>query len=168
MKQILIILMLTISSLAKCQNANIITSVEYENIEINNIKLIDIRNTLGIQKNIESLFGKANKIEKDDDPIYGGEIFSIAFNYNGLNLSFSEKELSSFYITNDYSNISIKGKLLTIGDNINKLGNVIFNTDNDNSKSIIFMKCEGCNSFIFIDFDQSTKAITKIGYIEQT
>ncbi len=169
MKYLIISFSIVFINVAKCQpSANIITPTEYENIEVNNVKLIDILNSQGDQNNVENLFGTPDRIEKDDDPIYEGKIFAIDFYYAGLDLSFYEKVLSSFSITNNKFNITIKGKTITIGDNINKLGNMIFNTNNDNSKSILFMECDGCNNFIFIEFNQSTKVITKIGYVELT
>jgi hypothetical protein len=154
--------------LVQCQTANIITPTEFDNIKINGITLKSIRNTLGNQNEVETLFGIAYNTIKDDDPIYGGEIFSIDYYYNGFECGFYEKELSSFEITNNNFNITIKGKTITIGDNINILGYVIFNTMNDNKKSIVYMYCEGCNNYISVRFDQTTKIITEIYYIEQT
>ena len=69
MKNITLILLFAFTSLAQCQpNANIISQTEFNNIEINGTKLIDLKNTLGEQNDIENLFGIADKIEKDDDP----------------------------------------------------------------------------------------------------
>jgi len=168
-RSITIVLLLLLTSVAQCQTANIITPREFDNIEINGVKFIDIKNTLGEQNAVGSLFGAAIKIEKDDDPIYGGAILSIDFYYDGFDFSFYEKELSSFDITNNKSNITIQGVTVTIGDNISDLGrNVIFNNDNDGSKSILYQYCNGCNDYIYIDFDQVTKKITEIGYIDQT
>ena len=169
MKNITLILLLAFTSVAQCQiTANIITEAEYNNIEINGIKYIDLKNTLGEQNAIEALFGIANTMEKDDDPIYGGEILYIEFYYDGLDFGFSEGELGAFNITNNNSNITIQGVTVTIGDNISALGNVIFNTMSNGNQSIVFQYCDGCNNFISIRFNQTTNIITEIIYIEQT
>ncbi|MEE9407899.1 MAG: hypothetical protein V3V28_07475 [Polaribacter sp.] len=76
--------------------------------------------------------------------------------------------MSSFEITSGNWNITIKGVTVKIGDNINLLGNVIFNTDKNGSESIIYMYCDGCNNFISIDFNQITKTITRIYFVELT
>lgn len=162
-------ILLIIVSFVQCQtNSNIISETEFNSIKINNTKFIDLKNTLGKQSSVEVLFGVPNKIEKDDDPIYGGEIFSINFYYPGLEFSFFEKELSNIKITSNYSSVIIKGSTVTIGDNISKLGAVSFNTQRDGSKSIVYQYCDGCNNYIYIYFNQSTKVITEIGFIEQT
>ena len=169
MKNLTIIILLVFTSLAQCQiTANIISQTEYDNIEINGIKYIDLKNTLGEQNTVETLFGTANTIEKDDDPIYGGAILYIEFYYDGLDFGFSEGELGGFHITNSNSNITIQGITVTIGDNISVLGNVVFNTMSDGGKSIVYQYCDGCNNFISIRFNQLTNIITEIIYIEQT
>lgn len=169
MKNITLILLLAFTNVSQCQiTANILTETEYNNIEINCIKYIDLKNTLGEQNAVETLFGTANTIEKDDDPIYGGAILYIEFYYDGLDFGFSEGELGTFNITNNNSNITIRGITVTLGDNISLLGNVVFNTMSDGSKSIVYQYCDGCNNLISIRFNQLTNIITEIIYIEQT
>ena len=172
MKHLIIIILFAFTSVAKCQpNTNIITSTEYENIKINNIKIADIRNTLGKSNAIESLFGTSTSKNIDQD----GDFYN--YNFNGFTISFSsiisdgthdKPIISRFEITNNNAKIIIKGIPITIGDKIEKLGDVTFNTNNDNSKSILYMECDGCNNFISIEFNQSTNIITKIEYIELT
>jgi len=171
MKNLIILLLVLTSTVSKCQNANIISPSEYNNIKINNIKLIDIRNTLGKPTAVETLLGTPNSKEIDSD----GDFYRYEF--NGFSIGFSaiisdgthgKPILSGFKIINSMVNFSIKGIPISVGDNISKLGSVIYNIDTDSSKSIIYMECEGCNNFIFIEFNQSTKAVTRIGYIEQT
>ena len=170
MKNITLILLLIITSIAQCQTANIISEAEYNNIEINGINLTTIKNTLGEQNDIEALFGHA--IEEVIDP--DGEF--THFEYDGFNIGFSaiisggtidQPILSGFKITNSNSNITIQGITVTIDDNISLLGNVVFNTMNDGNRSIVYMYCEGCNNFISIRFNQ-LNIITEIIYIEQT
>ncbi len=172
MKHLIIIILIAFTTTVKCQpSANIITPTEYENIEINNVKLVDIKNTLGKADAVESLFGTTTSKNIDQD----GDFYH--YNFNGFSINFSsiisdgthEKPIiSSFKITNNNIEFKIRGTIITVGDKVEKLGNVIFNTNTDNSKSILFMECDGCNNFIVIEFNQSTKVITKIGYIELT
>ncbi len=170
-KTTLIILLIFASITVKCQNANIITQIEYDNIKINNIKLIDVKNTLGKQNAIEELFGAVNNAEIDSD----GDFYHYIF--NGFSIGFSsiisdgtyiKPILSRFEITNNNSFVTIRGVTIAIGTNINILENIVFNSRNDGSKSILYMACSGCNNFIVIDFNQTTKLITKITYIELT
>ena len=168
MKQILIILMLLTSGLAKCQNVNIISSIEYNSIKVNDVKLSSIKNTKGILQNVVNLFG--NPISKEIDP--DGDFFH--YNYNNFSISYSSiisdgtfdnPILSKIKIN---SKLEIKGVEIKIGEKIDKLGNVKINTNSDGSYSILFMECDGCNNFISIDFDKTTNVITKIQYVELT
>lgn len=169
MKNIFLIVLLFTSTIAKCQiQSNIITQKEFDDIKINNVKFSALKNTLGKESNIKGLFGEPKKVKKDDDPIYEGEIFSIDFYYSGLEFSFYEKEVSNIKITNNNSSITIQGITVTIGDHISKLGTVKFNKKVNGSKSIIYQYCDGCNNYIYIYFNQTTKKITEIGFIELT
>jgi len=171
MKNIILILFIGFTGIASCQTANIITETVFNNIEINNIPLLTIKNTYGSQSSIENLFGSSitNNIDPD------GDFYSYVF--NGFRIGFSSMIsngthdnpiISRFEITSNSSSITINGVTITIGSSINLLGNVIFNTMNDGYKSIVYMYCNGCNNFISIRFNQLTNIITKIIYIEQT
>ncbi|OUR93973.1 hypothetical protein A9Q87_04515 [Flavobacteriales bacterium 34_180_T64] len=170
MKNITIILLIAFSSLGQCQTGNIITESEFDNIKINGISLLNIKNTLGEQNAMESLFGVPNDETIDPD----GEFTN--FEYNGFSIGFSallsgdlnQPILGAFQITNGNYNISIQDITFTIGDNISLLGNIVFNTTNNGSPSIVYMHCEGCNNFIIIRFNQLTNTITDIQYIEQS
>ena len=97
------------------------------------------------------------------------------FKYNGFEIAFTDNSgtpdhpgIAMFRITNNNWNIKIKGTTISVGDNISKLGSVTINTNRDSSKSIIYQYCDGCNNFIYIDFDKTTNRIIEIGFIEQT
>jgi hypothetical protein len=171
MKSLIIILTLAIVSSVQCQTANIITPTEFDNIEINGNTLKNIKNTLGKQNAIEGLFGIPNSKTIDPDgEFYHYEFsgFSIGFSSIISEGTFERPILGGFQIFNSIASITIKGVNFTIGDNISVLGYVVFNTMNDNKKSIVYMYCEGCNNYISVRFDQTTKIITEIYYIEQT
>lgn len=172
MKNITLILIFAFINLAQCQTANIITETEFNAIEINGIDLISIKNTLGNQNAIETLFGLA--VEKIIDP--DGEF--THFEYDGFSIGFSaiisggtieNPILGGFKIKNNNYNITIQGVTFTVGDNISLLGDVVFNIPPNNiNKNIVYQYCDGCNNFISIRFDQSKNIITEIIYIEQT
>lgn len=168
---IILILFLAFSSMVSCQTANILTPTEFDSIKINGIDLLTIKGTFGEQNAIEGLFGASNKKIIDPD----GEF--TYFEFNGFTIGFSAQvsgstidslSIGDFDINNNNFNITIRGITVTIGDNINALGSVVFNTDIDGDKSIVYQYCNGCNSFIYINFNQDTNIITEIGYIEQT
>ncbi|TXD47828.1 hypothetical protein [Polaribacter sp. IC063] len=165
MKNILLILMLSLTSLASCQiSSNIIPKTAFYNIKINNITLNDIQATTGIRQQVRDLIPAIiqNATEEPEEDNY------YSYKYDGFNLAFEENEIIAFKIIKNNWNITIQGITITIGDNISALGNVVFNTDADGGKSIVYQYCDGCNNFIYIDFDQQTNKITKIGFIEQT
>lgn len=172
MKKILILFLMLATFFGSCQDTNILTLEEYDNIKINDVKLIDVKNTYGNEGKITTLFG--NTTSKNVDP--DGDFYQ--YNFNGLKISFSAiisdgtheyPVLSRFEITISNNKITINDTAFTIGDNINVLGeNIVFNTKRNGSKSIVFSPMEGWNNFITIDFDQETKLITAIYYIELT
>lgn len=164
MKKILLIILIASSNLAKCQmTSNIISETEFNNIKINGITLNDIKSTNGIYSQINNLIPASieqSVIESEEAYFY--------YVYDGFDISFSENEISSFEISKSNWSILIQGKTLTIGSNIDVLGNVVLNTNRDGSKSIIYQYCDGCNNYITIDFDTNTNLITAITYIEMT
>ncbi len=170
MKNILFILTLILTSnLVRCQvTSNIISKTEFYNIKINNITLDDIQATEGNQIELINLI-PATIQESNIDP--NGEF--CYYTYDGFEIGFSGNLgtehliLGGFEITKNNWNITIQGVTVTIGDNISVLGNVIFNTQTNGSRSIVYQYCDGCNNFISIYINASNE-ITKIIYIEQT
>ncbi|QMU63910.1 MAG: hypothetical protein GKR88_06115 [Flavobacteriaceae bacterium] len=170
MKNTLFIIAIIFTNIAQCQS-NIISETEYNNIKINNITLADIKATEGDETQIRDLIPAIIE-EKDINTGERGPS-NYWFKYNGFEIAFTDNAgkpnhpgISSFTITKNNWSITIQNKTVTIGDNINILGNVFFNDDRNGDKSIIYRYCNGCNNFIFIEFNQNTNKITKIGYIE--
>jgi hypothetical protein len=165
MKNILLILTLSLTSLASCQiTSNIITKTDFYNIKINNSTLNDIQATKGIRQQVRDLIPAIikNATEEPEEDNY------YSYKYDGFNLAFEENEIIAFKISKNNWNITIQGVTVTIGTNISALGNVVLNTQKNGNKSIIYQYCDGCNNFIYIYFDQFTNEITEIGFIEQT
>lgn len=170
MKNLILAMLILASSLVKCQTANIISQTDYDNIEINGVKLIDLKNTYGDPNDIQSLLGKpiSKNIDIDRDFFnYTFKDFKIGFS-SLLSNDFNKPILSRFELNGSSVEIKIQGITIKVGDNISKLGSIKFNTDRNGDKSILYMKCDGCNNFISIDFNQTEKTITKIIYLEMT
>ncbi|QMU64465.1 MAG: hypothetical protein GKR88_09325 [Flavobacteriaceae bacterium] len=169
MKNVLFIIAITFTSIVQCQS-NIISETEYNNIKINGIKLVDIKATEGNETALRDLVLAVieSKIV-NTDPFHPSYIYK----YNGFKIGFTDNAgtpnhpgISSFIITKNNWLITIQNKTVTIGDHISILGNVVFNDNADGSKSIVYQYCNGCNNFIYINFNQTTNRITEIGYIE--
>ena len=155
--------MLSLTSLASCQiTSNIISKTEFYNIKINNITLNDIQSTTGIRQQVTNLIPAfiEEAIEETEENYYN-------YTYDGFNLGFAENEIVAFEITKNNWNLTIQGITITIGDNISALGSVVFNTQTNDGKSIVYQYCDGCNNFLSLYLD-SNNLITKIIYIEQT
>jgi len=170
MKNILFIIILTLTSLVRSQiTSNIVTETEFNNIKINNIPLTDIIATEGNQTQLRDLIPVViQKSNIDSD----GEFYN--YTYDGFEIGFSRNLstiehpiLSGFEITKNNWNLTIQGITITIGDSISTLGNVVFNKQSNGSKSVVYQYCDGCNNFLSLYLDPNN-LITKIIYIEQT
>ena len=171
MKKLMFFLLVMASTLVKCQNSNSVTVTEFDNIKINNVKLVDIKNTFGELNAVQGLFGVPVSSNIDPD----GEF--MRYEYNGLIIGFSslvaggthDKPLvGSIRVINNQASVTIKGIVITIGDNINKLGNVAFNIGKVSGNKSIIYQPTGWNSYFSIKFSQTTNVITKITYTEMT
>ena len=172
MKNILFILAILLTTTAQCQmTSNIISETDFNNIKINDVTLSSIRATEGKEALVQNLYTSAI-LEKDINTGERGPS-NYWYKYDGFEFSFTSGAgtsahpgLSSFKITRSNWSITIQGVTVKIGDNINLLGNVTFNTRSNGTKSIIYQYCNGCNSFIYIYFDQSNNRIVRIGFAE--
>ena len=163
MKTITTVLFILTATYVSCQSiSNIITFEEYEGIQINGLTLADLRKTEGDITKLEAYFG--NPLESN----INDKIGIRGYTFDGFEVGFREG-LGGFDITNNNISITIKGITFSIGDNISVLGSdIVFNISKDGSKSILYQFCYGCNNYIGIYFDQETKLITAIYYIELT
>lgn len=174
MKKIILSLFLILSSAARGQlYSNIISKEEFNSIKINSVTINDIRATEGLENKVTNLNLGTIKDKRMNDGSRGP--LSYWYQFDGLELSFSASAnnyehpgLGMFKIANSKWIFTILGKSVRIGDNINILGDVNINNKVDNNKNIIYQFCNGCNSFIYIDFNKVNSEITKIGFIEQT
>ena len=165
MKQkLVLVVFMFVYAFSYAQNVNVISKDDINSCKINNVALSEIKSTNGKQSKVESLLGAATSFENNG--------FYYYFKFNGLKLDFSTSKskpfIESFVILSNESSVTIKGITVTIGDSIDKLGTVSFSTGRNGNKSILFAECEECDVFINIDFDQTTKIITKINYFDMS
>lgn len=168
MKQIIFVFILVISSFfARSQTSNILSDSEYQNIKINNVSITDIKKSKGKKSAVEKLLGASSSFTKDENEIYN------YYKFNGLSIDFfmrgkGKPYIESFEINSNQASITIKGTTVSVGDNISKFGDVIFMVARNGDKSILFTDCEDCDSFVNIEFDQTSKLITKISYMDMS
>lgn len=140
---------------------NILTLTEFESIQVCGVDPKFIIDSKGNPTIMEKLFG--TPLSKNIDPEGGFNHYK----FSGFDINFSavinpEMELSGFRISDTSGDIRIKGTSIKIGDNIDKLGYIKYNLDTNGDYSIIYSTCEGCDSLIVIDFEQTSKLVTKI------
>jgi hypothetical protein len=168
MKQKIIIAFLILSSfIANSQISNIVTSSEFDAIKINTTSLKDLKKTKGKQPAVEALLGAVTSYTVDENESY------YYFTFKGLKIDFStlgksKPYIESFEVNTNESTFSIKDTTVTVGDDISKLGTVVFSVGRNGSKSILFTVCEDCDSFVNIEFNQTTNIITKISYMDMS
>ena len=158
-----IVLFITImASTYACSQSNVITKEAFDSIKINELTFADLQNCNGDLKILTPHFGNLVKSNINE------KIGIRGYTFDGFRVGF-RGGLPGFRILNKNVSMTIQGITFTIGDNISVLGsNIVFNSDLDGSKSILYQFCVGCNDFIAIDFDQQTKIITDIYYIDMT
>ena len=159
-----IIILFTILS-CNSQERNYLTLSEFNNITIDGVKWKDIDNTKGDLTKMKNLFGN-NLIHKTADepmPIISFWNNSFYFSFESV-FGDSPYDLVRFKIKNNSSTISIKGISITLGDNINKLGNIKINIYSDGTKGAIFTLENSDRGDLLIECNPTTNRITKIEY----
>ncbi len=144
------------------QDMNFISWDEFTHISFDGITLGKIMQTKGDTTKVNALFGKSMQYRKSNDPNY----YWISFGNSDISFSFDElaSGLSSLEVESPKVAVKIESKIIHIGDSIDKLGNVKILTDTDGNKSIEFLSKDADDEWISIEFDQSTKKITKISF----
>ena len=144
------------------QNKNVISWDEFTHVSFNGITLGKIMQTKGDTTKVNALFGKSMQYRKSNDPNY----YWISFGNSDISFSFDElaSGMSSLEVESPKVAVKIESKIIHIGDSIDKLGNVKILTGTDGNKSIEFLSEDADDEWISIEFDQSTKKITKISF----
>ena len=164
---LLMLILIVLSSYnSPAQNVNILTESEYSNILINDVNWNQIKETQGNLFELKTYFEiTESSINAKTEPSLAKEIkiANFYFHFEDRSGVGNNYELTDFSIMNNQGSITVKGKMITIGDNINKLGLVLINTNSEGEKKIIF-GTNYASDGIWISFNQSTKLITKIEY----
>lgn len=165
LKYILVLFIIAFSNCSQGQIRNNLTTSEYNDIKINNINWKQINNTKGSLNQMKALFGSNLTTKSGTEP----SLYKAFWNDSkGFYFYFEENDpndpndymLYTFRIEKANTNITIKGKTVTIGDNINQLGNVQINA----SGSDIVFGTNTTDDILMIKFNPSTNLITSIEY----
>ncbi len=164
--KILTILFITVfSNCSQAQRLNNLTETEYNNIKINNINWQTISDTKGNATEIRNLLGDGLMNTQGAEPSLHIEFWNDS---KGIYLYFEENNpnivndyiLHDFTISNNQSSITVKGKIITIGDDISLLGNEQINV----SGTDISFSTNYTDDILMIKFDSRSKEITSIEY----
>lgn len=147
-------------------NKNVLSPEDFYNISFNGVTLGKIIDTQGVPAEINSLFGKTIPFSKSDNPDY----YRIGFKADSIYVNFSElstspADLSSLYTINKSVVIKIGTTTFHIGDPISKLGNIHVYTQPNGNQTVIFLPDQTDGIWLSVEFDQTTKLITKVEYM---
>jgi len=163
----LFLLLISISCKAQEINYNYLTTIEYNAIFIDGVNWINIHETRGAIAKMKALFGSTLNYKTGTEPS-----LSIEFWDKGFYFYFEDSSdrgdnygLNRISIDSNLSNFTIKGKTVTIGDDISKLGFVKISTYKDGTKGILFKSIEPDDTLIFIVFDQITNKFNQVSNI---
>ena len=148
------------------QNKNVLPPKDFYNVSFNGITLRSIIYTKGDPAKVDVLFGTSMQVEKSKDTNY----YWINFISPAVSFTFDELignlDLSGFEVHNNTVAVKIGGKIIHIGDTIEKLGNIkIFTGKISGTKFILYLPQGADGQSLRIDFDPATKIITKISYM---
>lgn len=149
------------------QERNHLTLSEFHNILVDGVKWIDIYETKGDLTKMRTLFRESINYKTGNEPDPRISFWDKGYYFSFADLSGNGNyDLVRFSIDNNLSNITIKGKTITIGDDISSLGNIKLNTYNDGTKGAIFIAEGSDSSGLFIKYSSVTNKITEIEFIE--
>ena len=159
------------SYMAKGQGIdNELTFEDWNNIKINGVSLERIELTNGDANEIKILFGatpETSDQRHEPEPAIYHEIKGVSFAFwdtggDGVFL------LTSFEVETKQAVIEICGKTISLWQPVSNLGVVKFNTDIYGNKGVVYTPVRSDGPFLVIDFDQTTKIVTRIYYFELT
>ena len=148
--------------------SNSLNATEYSNLKFDNVAIQDIIDTNGNENMMQVLFKNSLIVKKGfNDAVdhwikFTIDSMCIEF-YNGVqNGSAINYDLASIDFENSYPKLSLKNKLIKIGDNVNTLSN--FKSRTVNGKKIYTFGLNNYDSYVFIYVSLATNKIVKIGY----
>ncbi|RJE71499.1 hypothetical protein [Reichenbachiella sp. MSK19-1] len=170
MKKILIYTLLTFATLESFAQVNVLSKTQFENIKVNGKTLKQIRDAKADVNKVEAMFGSAESMTISPP---NQMPWTATFEYLGMHLWYDDKQVSqhetAITLTNlmiDAPNrtVTINEVTIKIGDNIKRLGNTVKNIGKNEKKSILYVDDPLSTELFYVDYDPSTKIITKIGY----
>ena len=148
---------------------NELTFDEWNNIKINRVTLERLGLTNGDAYEIKLLFGGTPETfdqRHEPEPAIYHEIKGVSFGFGdpdeGVFL------LTSFEVETNQAVIEICGKTISLEQPISNLGVVKFNIRTSGEKSIVYNPVKSDGPVLVIEFNQTTKIVTRIYYFELT
>jgi hypothetical protein len=165
MKNILIILAFIVFSCSQAQQVNYLDDYQYSQIQINNKKLTDIRNTKGSFSGMKSIFGSSFILEEKTEPNLGREIFdnNLSFYFEDNTGLGTNYELLNIAFRTSIPKIRILDKSVGIGDNMNVFGNIKVISDNQGKRALFAHKTK--EDGIIFTLNPVNNTITDVQYI---
>lgn len=163
----LTLIILTSQDIVLAQS-NSLNATEYANLKFDNVAIQNIIDTNGNQNMMQALFDNSLIVEKGfNDAVDHWIKFTINSMciefYNGIqNGSTIKYDLASIDFENSSPKLSLKNKVIKIGDNVNTLSN--FNSRTVNGKKIYTFDLNNYDTYVFIYVSLATNKIVKIGY----
>ena len=145
---------------------NELTFEEWNNIKINGVTLERLGLTNGDTNEIKLLFGETPKTEDkrhehEPNP-------AIYHKIKGVSLGFEDIDgegiflLTYMNVKTNQAVIEICGKTISLGQPISNLGSVKINTYTSGKKAINYKPVNSEGPYLDIEFNQTTKIVTKI------
>lgn len=164
MKKTLIIILITLlynqSSYSQIK-ANLLSEAEFALIKINNIPLQDIIDTRGDFSKLKLMFGNDLQYKT-----YEKSVEVIEYWNNNIVARFEEGDKVLTYLKLHYPNtITIKGKKVTIGDDLSALGTVKTYAASNGENHVGYVDELTYSADITIEINPKTKKIRDIYYI---
>ena len=157
------LLLTTISCKAQLNNLN--DSELFDGIKFNKVSLGTIMKSKGDLAQIKTLFGNDLKEEANNTaPFLAKELSNdnILFGFEDETDIGNNYDLTSIYVLNYRVSVAIKGRVIKLGDDKSKFGNLILNT---NINSYVFTDQDTGSVSLSFQIDSVTNKVTKIKFI---
>ena len=166
-KLLMLIGSILITASAKGQNIDILSSNDYQNILIDNVKWKDVYHTNGNGAKMKVLFGNTLKSKSKSSPSSSLEYWndSLEFIFEDFN-SDNIFKLTYFEVHTEDTELSIKGHTFKIGDRIEINGSPQTNSLGNSGTDIIYRSEKSDSGGFIIKIDPQKMIVTEIKYME--
>jgi hypothetical protein len=150
----------------------LISEADFDNIEFDGIKFIDIQQTNGNEAEIRSLFSGSNvEVKRSTDPSYNYITFRITGEPGkGIRISFSERMsaddlgIDRIEITGPSSVVKVRGVTVRPGSGVSNLAPFKANTDTQGNGFILFATSPMSSNPLVVEYNKTSNIITRIFY----